>query len=149
MGKNNKKQPKARDVPSREKLPKSSLAESFYDLHPSWRVGRLELVDPFGWHKIPAEKVYEIRAKLGGFEGQSWGEIITKSQNNHHFMATTKICNDASARLTALHMEDTDALFSLRLAGPERIWGILDNGVMVILWWDPFHLIYPVSRGGR
>jgi hypothetical protein len=124
VGKNNKKLPTARDVPSREKLPKSSPAESFYDRRPSWRVGRMELIDPFGWHKVPAAKLYEIRDKLAGFEGQTWGDIIMKSQNNHHFMTSTSICDEAQGRLGSLHMEDTDSLFSLRLTGPERIWGI-------------------------
>ena len=109
----------------------------------------MELVDPFGWHQVPGAKLYEIRDKLAGFEGQTWGDIIMKSQNNHHFMTSTSICDEARGRLGSLHMEDTDSLFSLRLTGPERIWGILDNGVSLLLWWDPFHLVYPVPRGGR
>jgi hypothetical protein len=108
----------------------------------------MEFVDPFGWHQVPADKLHEIRFKLGGFEGQTWGDIITRSQNNHHFMAVVKICQEAQDRLNALHMEDTDALFSLRLSGPERVWGILDNGTLLLLWWDPFHQVYPVARGG-
>jgi hypothetical protein len=108
----------------------------------------MEIVDPYGWHLIPSEKLHEIRVKLGGFEGQTWGEIITRSKNRNHFMPVTSICGDAQARLNALHLEDTDALFSLRLSGPERIWGILDNGVLLVLWWDPFHTVYPVPRGG-
>jgi hypothetical protein len=146
--KNNKKQPKAISIPSRDKFPKLVPTEGYYHLRPAWRVARMEIVDPFGWHRIPADKVHEIRGKLGGFEGQTWGDIITKSQNNHHFMAVTKICNEAQARLNELDLDDTDALFSLRLSGRERIWGILDNGIMLVLWWDPFHQVYPVARGG-
>ncbi|HET6842159.1 MAG TPA: hypothetical protein VFK06_10825 [Candidatus Angelobacter sp.] len=147
MGKANKKQPKAPLVLPQIKSPKSVPTQDFYHLRPAWRVARMELVDPFGWHTIPADKLQEIRNKLGGFEGQTWGDIISKSQNNHHFMPVIKICGDAKSRLSALHMEDTDALFSLRLSGRERIWGILDNGVLIVLWWDPFHSVYPVSRG--
>jgi hypothetical protein len=64
-------------------------------------------------------------------------------------MPVAKICEEAKSRLNAIRLEDTDALFSLRLSGPERIWGILDNSVLLLLWWDPFHLIYPVPRGGN
>ena len=146
--KNHKKQPKAAfAITLRDKSPKLVPVETFYHLRPAWRVARMEIVDPFGWHKIPADKIHEIRGKLGGFEGQTWADIITKSQNNNHFMAVTKICDAAQARLNALHLDDTDALFSLRLSGTERIWGILDNGVMLVLWWDPFHQVYPVARG--
>ena len=148
MAKNDKKQPKARDLPSGEKSPRATASETYYHLRPSWRVSRMEIVDPFGWHRIPGDKLHEIRCKLGGFEGQTWGDIIMKSQNNHHFMPLPKICVDAQAHLNALRLEDTDALFSLRLSGVQRIWGILDNGVLLLLWWDPFHLVYPVPRGG-
>lgn len=148
MGKQDKKQPKSLSIPSKDKSPRAAPSETFYHLRPSWRVARMETVDPFGWHLIPADKIYEIRRKLGGFEGQTWCDIITRSQNNHHFMAVTKIFTDAQNRLNTLHLDDTDALFSLRLSGTERIWGILDNGVLLVLWWDPFHLVYPVPRGG-
>jgi hypothetical protein len=148
MAKYDKKQPRSLGIPLREKSPKATPSETFYHLRPSWRVSKMEIVDPFGWHQIPADKLHEIRNKLGGFEGQTWCDIISKSQNNHHFMPVTKICVDAQNRLNALHLEDTDALFSLRLSGAERIWGILDNGVLLVLWWDPFHSVYPVPRGG-
>jgi hypothetical protein len=139
------KQPKALIVPNKEKQPKSAPADSFYHLRPAWRISRMEMVDPFGWHQIPTLKVLEIRIKLGNFESQTWKQIIVQSQNHHHFMPVARICNGAQERLNALHLEDTDALFSLRLSGPERVWGILDNGVLLVLWWDPFHQIYPVA----
>jgi len=93
--------------------------------------------------------MHDIRIKLSNFETQTWKDIITRSQNHHHFMPVTKICESAQNRLSALHLEDTDALFSLRLSGAERIWGLLDNGILLVLWWDPFHLVYPVSRGNN
>lgn len=123
MAKGNKKQPKAPLAAQQDKSPKSAPSESFYHLRPAWRVGRMEFVDPFGWHQAPPEKLLQIRSKLGGFEGQTWADIIMRSQNNHHFMPVTKICLDAQTRLNALNMEDTDALFSLRLSGPERVLG--------------------------
>jgi hypothetical protein len=148
MAKTQNKKPRASLIPAREKSPKSASSDTFYHLRPAWRIARMELVDPYGWHLIPADKLRDIRHKLGGFEGQTWSDIITKSQNNNHFMPVLKICCEAQARLNALHLEDTDALFSLRLSGRERVWGILDNGILMILWWDPFHSIYPVPRGG-
>jgi hypothetical protein len=104
----------------------------------------MEIIDPYGWHQVPKDKLLEIRHKLAGFEGQTWSDIITKSQDKNHFIAVNKICGEAQAHLNALHLEDTDALFSLRLSGAERVWGILDNGVLLVLWWDPFHQVYPV-----
>ena len=36
-----------------------------------------------------------------------------------------------------------DDVVSLRLSGPERVFGYLDNGVLVLLWWDPLHQVCP------
>jgi len=106
----------------------------------------MEMIDPFGWHKIPEDKLHEIRTKLGGFEGQTWKDLIVNSQGYHHFQVVAKLCDTAQQRLLALRLEDTDALFSLRLSGQERVWGLLDNGVYLLLWWDPLHQVYPCAR---
>ena len=37
---------------------------------------------------------------------------------------------------------DVDQLFSLRLTARERLYGILNNGVFYVLWYDPCHEIY-------
>lgn len=105
----------------------------------------MEMIDPFGWHLMPAATVHEVRVKLGHFESRTWGEIIRHSNGDNHFMSVQKICNEAQERLRALRLDDTDALFSLRLSAQERVWGILDNGVFLVLWWDPFHQVYPVA----
>ena len=39
-------------------------------------------------------------------------------------------------------------LVSLRLSGKQRIYGIQDRGVLLLLWWDPDHKIYPVKKKG-
>ena len=140
-----KKHPKAPLLQPTEKRPKSAPAESYFNLRPAWRVSRLEVVDPFGWHLMPVNKLHEVRAKLGQFETRTWGEGILRSNRDHHFMPVEKICPEAQQRLRNLGLDDTDALFSLRLSARERVWGILDNGILLLLWWDPFHQIYPVE----
>ena len=37
-------------------------------------------------------------------------------------------------------------MHSLRLSGQERVWGILDQGVLSVLWWDPDHAVCPSLR---
>ena len=46
------KQPKqAREVPSLSKQPRIAVdPNSYYQKRPSWRVAKMEFVDPFGWH---------------------------------------------------------------------------------------------------
>lgn len=37
----------------------------------------MEVVDPFGWHRIPSDKLHEIRDKLGGFKAKR-GDISSR-----------------------------------------------------------------------
>src|SRR5881628_2251278 len=96
------KQPKFADLVAAVKQAKSKPAESFYTLNPAWRVSRMEMVDPYGWHQLYADKILEIRTKLGQFEGSTWKEIIVDSSKYHHFIPVTKICVEAQQRLRAL-----------------------------------------------
>jgi len=53
------------------------------------------------------------------------------------------IIKDAQKRLEELKLDDVDQLYSLRLNGRERLWGIRSNDKFSILWWDPEHQICP------
>lgn len=114
-------------------------------LRPAWRLARLEVVDasPFGWHSITKDKLLEIRSKLADFESMSLSEILGR---NSHVVSRSGICKQAQARLKAIKLDDTDELLSLRLSGPERVWGILDNNTVLLLWWDPNHQVWPTSK---
>jgi hypothetical protein len=129
-----------------DKTPKVAVSrESCYPHRPSWRVGLMEMVDPFGWHEVEGEKLRLIRSQLAGIEGNTWKDILVRDGKHNHFIAVEKICPEAQERLRALHLDDTDALVSLRVGGAERIWGILELNVLKVLWWDPEHLIYPMN----
>lgn len=53
--------------------------------------------------------------------------------------AVEDLCLDALEEI-GLALDD---VVSLRLSGPERVFGYLDNGVLVLLWWDPIHQVCP------
>src|SRR6267142_3687282 len=75
-----------------EKKPKLQYSgESFYQQHPAWRVSILEMVDPYGWHKIEATKIVEIREKLGNFESMTWSEILNDARKQNHSVPVTDI----------------------------------------------------------
>jgi hypothetical protein len=129
-----------------EKTPKSVVPrESCYPFNPAWRVCLMQMVDPFGWHEVDAERLKAIRAQLAGIEGNTWKDLLVRDGKHNHFIPVTKICPDAQEHLRAMHLDDTDSLVSLRVGHKERIWGILELNVLKILWWDPEHLIYPMN----
>lgn len=124
--------------------------EGFQKKHPSWTFSRC---DKEKWALSECDNIHEtIIAKLSSNEGMTWQEIQSasggrKSGSNSHFIPIEDLGTDVQKRLIELKLEDVDRLFSLRLTGEKRLWGIVnDNGVFSILWYDPHHKIYPVKR---
>ena len=74
----------------------------------------------------------------------TWNEL-TKPRSNHP-MPVDKICKEAQRRLEQIHLDDYETLYQLQIEGIERLWGIRDENVLNILWWDPEHKVYPVEK---
>lgn len=115
-------------------------------LNPSWQFSRLELVDPFGWHSIDTALLHEIRERLQAFESMTWNEILVKGSKHNHAIQTTALCKDARDRLKEIRLDDIEELVSLKMSGEERIWGIKQHSVMLLLWWDPRHQVCPSHK---
>ena len=66
--------------------------------------------------------------------------------HNSHFISIDKLCKDAQKRLEELHLDDVEELYSLRLTGTKRLFGIRVGASLEILWYDPDHSICPSIR---
>jgi hypothetical protein len=136
--------PKIKQQPTGAKEPRiTSNPEGFYDARPSWRIYKLEMCKPYGWHEIDRAVFDRIKDRLIAFESMTWREILIDGKKRHHSVKTDLICKDARQRLAELQLDDYDRLLSLSLSGRERIWGIFSQGVLGILWWDPNHEVCP------
>ncbi len=82
----------------------------------------------------------EVIDGLRPFESMTWGEI---EGSRHHFISRGSIIAAAQKRLRDTRQDDVDELFSLRLGGKKRVFGIRDGSVLRLLWWDPKHQICP------
>jgi hypothetical protein len=136
--------PKFKTEPRPTKHPK--IAEDpneFLQRHPAWRVSQMEFCDPFGWHSLDAETISFVHNKLAQFESMTWNEIIVQAKKQNHMIETHKLCKEARERLEELGLDDAAELLSLRLSGRERVWGMLRQGILVVLWWDPEHQVCP------
>lgn len=100
------------------------------------------MIDPYGWHTLSAQQLSYIQQKLSHFESMTWSEILIKSKKFNHSVEVGKICSEARNQLLNASIY-VDEVLSLRLSGTERIWGILDRGIVELLWWDPDHKICP------
>lgn len=101
------------------------------------------MCDPFGWHILDQIKLNLIRERLTHFERMTWGEILVEAGKRNHFIPVSKLCKPARDRLQELKQDDIDQLLSLGLTGKGRILGILENGILRLLFWDPDHMACP------
>ncbi|WP_454785478.1 hypothetical protein [Legionella sp. WA2024007413] len=76
-------------------------------------------------------------------EHLSWNDL--QSAKSHH-VESYKLIKEAQDRLRSLNMDDVNELFSLRLNGLKRIWGIRQENVLRVIWWDPKHEICPSQK---
>ena len=144
------KKPRASLIPDPRKVPRVGIDPiQWQAMSPAWRVARMEVRNRFGWHLADGPTLLAIREKLAQFETMTWRDIIQRCNGHHHYISDLdKILAPARERLNAIGYRDTDQLFSLRLTGRQRVWGILDLGVFTVLWWDPEHEIYPTPLKG-
>lgn len=117
-----------------------------------WHLGLLDFNCEWGFNKIQEiELLYEILSKLKNFETMTWQEIFDasggrKHGNNSHGIPIKSLTAAARKRLKELKLDDYESLFSLRLTGTQRIWGILDGCILKILWFDSKHKVYPLDK---
>lgn len=143
MAKN--KNPKAKFDPQPSKTPKAGFNENPLLLRPAWRIGSIEMRDPFGWHEIDTNTLHEIRERLKSFETMNIVDFFGPKKPSHA-VELRLLCKDARDRLTELRLDGLETLASLRLAGRKRIWAIPEHNVFILLWWDPNHLVCPCLK---
>jgi hypothetical protein len=113
--------------------------------YPVWQFNLLDWDGPWSWETIDTEK--DILKKLGHFETRTWGEIEGNKEEGSHLVKVDDCPNPrVKERLKQLELDDIDELFSLRLSGTERIFGILDGFILKILWYDYEHKVWPTKK---
>lgn len=134
------------------KTPKKQYnPESFFDKSPVWSFKLLDN-NYKKWGFVHAENLYEtVITKLKELEGQTWSEILganggRKYGTNNHFENVSKLIPEAQKRWKELKLDEYDRVFSLRLTGTHRLYGILLDGVFKVIWLDLNHEIYEMSR---
>ena len=154
-GKDSKRKPRSKKVvpghkiPSHRKSPVLPVVRSSNDQNPAWRISRMDVVDPFGWHKLSKDKAIIVRAKLAAFESRTWNDILVKDSEKNHSVGVEQLCRQAQKRLTKIKHDDLDELISLHLSGRERVWGYRDAlrpEILQLLWWDPDHQVCPSPK---
>lgn len=147
-----KKTPKTRESASNSKNPKATEdPQSYLKKTPVWSFRRLDNTYT-KWGLRCVDNLYDtIIKKLKDFEGMTWDAILKatggrKHGNNNHFEDVSSLIPEAQKRWADLKLEEYDRVFSLRLTGKHRLYGILLDGVFQVIWYDPNHEIYPLDK---
>lgn len=113
---------------------------------PVWQFHRLDRVghdDCRPWHEMSGSQLWEIHQKLCSIESMTWQQIDSAGS---HYIEPTRVEAAARRRLERLGLLEDDTLYSLRLDGKHRIWGLRVGRVLKVLWWDPDHTVYPAPK---
>ncbi|GEM_PF-763186 len=124
----------------------TGLARSTDSMQICWYIGYLDKEGPFGWENIDKASLQEIIEKAKHFEKMKWSEIKQathgkRDKSNNHFVPISDCTKEARDRYKEMFSTDQgiDEIFCLRLDGQCRIWGIVQEHVFKVLWWDPHH----------
>ena len=152
-----KKTPKIKAEPNVSKIPRNSEEPANYKRHPiSWQLGSIDSESNWGIQIFNSERTCnlfwtDIYPKIKHFEAKTWHEIEkertgSRGKSKHHSVNISDIIPDAQKRLEDLKLDDIDSLFSMRLTGEQRIWGIRNFSYMQVLWFDLKHEICPSKK---
>jgi hypothetical protein len=80
-----KKYPKTSERVPGKKIPVIAEEVSLYDERKAaWRVSKIQLIDPYGWHELDAAGVSRIKEKLATLERNTWKEIFVRDARFNH-----------------------------------------------------------------
>ncbi len=97
---------------------------------------------------LDASETMELLKFLDELTGKTWGEWEgdrASGHKRHHDHPVTDLTPVAQERLRQLD-ENEERIFRFRLKGKCRLWGFRSGNLFRILWYDPEHSVYPVSK---
>lgn len=151
MSKKNKRVFQQENVDGKKQIKCQEDPISYYKKSPLWSFKKLD--NGYSkWGLVHAKNLnQDVIEKLSAYEKMIWDDIIKSSGgrshgNNSHFENVSDLISEAQKRWRDLKLDEYDRVFSLRLSGLHRLYGIVDNGVFYIVWYDQDHEIYPRKK---
>ena len=138
------RQPKLGAVPEERQPKLGADPESLEKQTIAWHFHRLDREhEHWGW-ELPAGTWRNVLQHLISFEGLTWAALKEQAGGrthgtNHHSIKISELNKQARDRITELHLDQYDKVFSLRISGTVRLYGIRDGRVMRLLWYDDCH----------
>jgi hypothetical protein len=141
MPKKDKRPRQSISIPQRGKVPRGASVDQSASQPFNWNLDNIDMDGPFGWKRSSIFELLEtVFPKLKHFESMTWGEM---PKTGSHAIEVGSLCKEARDRLEELNLAEYDTLYSVRLQGEPRLFGIKDRAVLRLLWWDPNHEVCP------
>jgi len=125
------------------KVPRGVVTADYAGQFPLWAFRIVDLGGPWCWSALDGDGLREVLQRMKELETMTWHSI---TETGSHFIDVASLSKPARDRLMEIHQDDVDQLYSLRMAGRPRIFGIRDGGVFRVLWWDPRHEVCPSPK---
>lgn len=119
-----------------------------------WTVSELDEnsgIDGCRW-ELSSKETKELLTFLDDVSKKTWKECLTetvmsgrKKRPRNHDHTVSEIGKAAQARISQLP-EAEERIFRFRLASEVRLWGFRSGDLFRVLWYDPEHSVYPVSK---
>lgn len=110
---------------------------------PDFRADQMDVEGPWGWHKFEASHLQDFLQKIFHSQKLTWQNL---REHGSHLVDIVSLHTDAQKRLQHLEKDGLDQLYSLRLSGKKRAWGIKEGNILWLLWWDPDHQVCPSNK---
>lgn len=109
-----------------------------------WRFSSPDRDGPFSWSALSDPKHYkDVMEKLHQFETMQETQI--RAQGSHP-VTIDQFSKQARDSLCAIKHDDIDELMSFRITGASRVWCLMHQNMMLVLWWDPQHEVCPCLK---
>lgn len=147
MSKKSNLQPKTAFNPPVNQVKTQQKPESIDKCFPVWQFQQCDFEhEMWGWKHIDSEDMRKTLQTFSKLETMTWGDIkkaaggkAKGNGTNNHFLPVDGFTKEAKNRLYELKLDDVDELFSLRLGNTVRIYGIRNDRVLQLLWYDRHH----------
>lgn len=150
MAKKNKRPGQRERVENNKKPRNIENPNSWLSKTPSWVFSKHDFQHS-NWSLKCCDDLFEdIILKLKSFEGMTWDAInkqkhSKEGKSSNHFVKVNDLTKEAQKRIQELGIFD-DEVYSLRLKGKLRLYGIINDGIFNIIWYDKEHKIYPSAK---
>ena len=136
------KSPRSDFAGENRKTPRGA-APDYAGQFPLWAFRIVDLGGPWCWSALGGDALRDVLQRMKELESMTWQSI---ADTGSHFIDLPRLSKPARDRLMVIQQDDVDQLYSLRVTGRRRIFGIRDGGVLRILWWDPEHEVCPAPK---